>query len=137
MVDGEAVSPTVFHATIATIDCLGDRHPSAILHERACLTVGGHGLLTTPVEGPWIISDAHEKPAGAPHVHERITEICSEPTHGIAGAYPGRLIRGCIVARRCASSRPVARFLQEQAEPGREAVGDACMVSTRHPLPVW
>ena len=54
MVDGNAVSPTVFHATI---DRFGDRHPSAILHERACLTVGGDGLLITPVEGPWIISD--------------------------------------------------------------------------------
>jgi hypothetical protein len=97
--------------------------------------VGGHALLTTPVEGPWIISDAHETPAGAPHVHELITEIFSEPTHGIAGAYPGRLIRGFIVERRCESSRPWARCLPEQAERGREAVGDAGMVSPRHHMP--
>jgi hypothetical protein len=110
MVDGDAVLQTVFHATIG---CVGDRHPSAILHERACLTVGGHGLLTIPVAGQWIISDAHDTPAGAPHVHELITEIVSEPTHGIAVAYPGRLIMVFIVDRRCESSRPFARFLSE------------------------
>jgi hypothetical protein len=133
MVDGDAVLQTVFHATIG---CVGDRHPSAILHERACLTVGGHGLLTIPVAGQWIISDAHDTPAGAPHVHELITEIVSEPTHGIAVAYPGRLIILFIVERRCESSRPFARFLPEQAEWRREAVVDACLVRTRHDMPV-
>jgi hypothetical protein len=97
MVDGDAVSQTFFHATIG---CFGDRHSSAILHERACLTVGGHGLLTTPVEGQWIISDVHDKPAGAPHVHELIAEIFSDPTHGISLAYLGRLIMVFIVERR-------------------------------------
>jgi hypothetical protein len=133
MVDGDAVSQTVFHATIG---CFGDRHLSAILHERAILTVGGHGLLTTTVEGQWIISDAHDTPAGAPHVHELITEIFSDPTNGISVAYPGRLIMVFIVERRCESSRPFARFLPEQAERGRGAVGDACLVSTRHHMPV-
>jgi hypothetical protein len=85
MVDGDAVWQTLFHATIGWF---GDRHPSAILHARACLTVGGHGLLTTPVEGPWIISDAHDTPAGGPHVHELITKIVSDPTQGISVAYP-------------------------------------------------
>jgi hypothetical protein len=99
VLDGDAVSQTVFHATIG---CFGDRHPSAILHERACLT-GGHGLLTTPVEGQWIIRDAHDKPAGGPHVYERITEIFSEPTHGITVAYPGRLVIVFIVERKCES----------------------------------
>jgi hypothetical protein len=97
--------------------------------------VGGHGLLTTTVAGQWIISDAHEKPAGAPHGHELVTEICSEPSHGIAVAYPGCFIMVFIVERRCEASRPLARFLPEPAARGREAVGDAGMVSTRHPMP--
>jgi hypothetical protein len=94
MVDDDAVSQTFFPATIG---CFGDRHPAAILRERALLTVGGHGLLTTPVEGQWIISDAHDSPAGAPHVHELITKIFSDPTHRMSVAYPGRLIRVFIV----------------------------------------
>jgi hypothetical protein len=98
--------------------------------------VGGHGLLTIPVEGQSIIRDAHDQPAGAPHIHELITEIFSEPTHGMSVAYPGRLIMVFIVERRYESSRPLARFLPEQAERGREAVGDACLVRTRHPRPV-
>jgi hypothetical protein len=85
MVDGHAASQTVFHATIAYV---GDRHPSAILRERALLTVGGHGLLTAPVEGQCILSDAHETPAGAPHVHELSTEIFSEPIHRIVESSP-------------------------------------------------
>jgi hypothetical protein len=44
----DAVSQIVFHATIG---CFRDRHPSAIRHARAFMTVGGHGLLATPVGG--------------------------------------------------------------------------------------
>jgi hypothetical protein len=99
MVDGNAVSQTFFPATI---DCFGDAHRSAILHKRALLTVGGHGLLTTPVEGQWIINDVSDKPAGTPYIHYSITEIFSDSTGGMSVAYPGRLIMVFIVERKSA-----------------------------------